>query len=353
VSGDQLQDLSELWIWFADHSTRGYSPVYDAVCRGVASDRELLGLISEAPPTGHLPPLLLASVHYLVLGGLDHPLAAVYGGDSGADPVPLFRDLCLAHRSEVLELLASRRVQTNEVGRSSLIGPALSWAADRLGEPVSLIDVGSSAGLNMLCDQFLLDYGPLGTIGPRDSDVVVECRVVSGSPPLPPRLPAISERLGVDLDPPDLSDPDDARWLLACVWPGTDRLVRTERAIALARVHPPSVIAGDALQVLPGLLERDTDGVRCVVTTWSFAYLRVEQRPVFIDILARAGRGQPVVWIACDGRGVVELVDPGEPAEDGTTADVMSAVTFDRDGPHPEVLGFVHSHGRWLDWRAA
>jgi len=353
MSEDRLQDLGDLWIWFADHSTRDYSPLYDAVCRGVASDRELLALVAEAPPTAHLPPLLLATVHYLVLGGLDHPLAAVYAGDSTADPVPLFRDLCLSHRREVLEVLAVRRVQTNEVGRSSLIGPALSWAAGRLGEPLSLIDVGSSAGLNMICDQFLLDYGPCGAIGPPDSDVVVECRVVSRPPPVPARLPAISHRVGVDLDPPDLHDPDDARWLLACVWPGTQRLARTERAIALARRDPPEVIEGDALRVLPDLLRGKDDGVRCVVTTWSFAYLRVEQRPAFVDILARAGQERPVVWIACDGRGLVELIDPGPAAEDGMTADVMSAVTFDADGAHPELLGFVHSHGRWLDWRAA
>ena len=58
--------------------------------------------------------------------------------------------------------------------------------------------------------------------GPGDSPVHVDCRVVAGSPPVARELPIIVDRMGIDLSPPDLTDPDDARWLLACVarnWP--------------------------------------------------------------------------------------------------------------------------------------
>jgi hypothetical protein len=101
---------------------------------------------------------------------------------------------------------------------------------------------------------------------------------------------------------------------------------------------------------LPDLLADEAPGVRCVVTTWSFAYLQVGERAAFVEILARAGRERPLVWLACDGRGVVDLVDPGDEEPSG---DVLSAVIFDADGAHPELLASVHSHGRWIDWRAA
>src|SRR6476646_1470251 len=111
-------ELADVWIWFADSVGREYSPIYDRVARTVAASDEVLALVREAPPRSHQPNVLLAAVHYLVLGGLDHPLAAVYAGTSDADPGPLFVDVCLTHRAEIAQLLATRHTNTNEVGRS-------------------------------------------------------------------------------------------------------------------------------------------------------------------------------------------------------------------------------------------
>ena len=259
---DPLDDLADLWRWFADGIMSGYCPIYDEIARSVAEDRELLALQHAARPHAHLPPMLLAAAHNLLLEGVEHPLIDVYAGRSSAPAAPLFRDLCLEHRAELLEVLNARTVQTNEVGRSALLGPALTWAA--AGEPVQLVDVGCSAGLNMLCDRFRLEYGPYGATGPDDSPVHIDCKVVAGSPPIASRLPVISGRVGIDLNPPDLTDPDDARWLLACVWPGTGRFQRTSRAIAVGQADPPPVLRGDALETLPGVLaDRERGGLWC------------------------------------------------------------------------------------------
>src|ERR1700722_6457962 len=112
-----MNDLGRIWEGFADTSCKGYSPIYDRISRFVATDDDVLALALEAPPAAHQPNVLLGVVHYLLLGGLDHPLAAVYTGKSDADPGPLFHDLCLTHRTEVLELMETRRTQTNECGR--------------------------------------------------------------------------------------------------------------------------------------------------------------------------------------------------------------------------------------------
>ncbi|HTN81901.1 MAG TPA: DUF2332 family protein, partial [Acidimicrobiales bacterium] len=107
-----MRDLGKIWVYVADSSCRGYSPIYDRICRTVAESDDVLDLVSEAPPIGHNPVLLLAAVHYLVLGGLEHPLAEVYAGESDADPGSLFVDLCLENRDAILELLATRQVNT-------------------------------------------------------------------------------------------------------------------------------------------------------------------------------------------------------------------------------------------------
>ena len=164
----------------------------------------MLELISEAPPSGHQPTVLLAAVHYLLLEGLDHPLAAVYAGVSDADPGPLFVDVCLRNRGRVLDMLATRHTNTNEVGRSAVLGPALTTVADELGAPLGLVDVGCSAGLNLLCDRYLLDYGAAGTTGPPDAAVRIACEVVGGHPPIASALPAIAARVGIDRDPVDV-----------------------------------------------------------------------------------------------------------------------------------------------------
>ena len=77
----------------------------------------------------------------------------------------------------LLALLQTRRVQTNDCGRSAIIGPALTWVAEQLPGPYCLVDVGASAGINLLCERYRLDYGRHGATGSPDSTVRITCEV--------------------------------------------------------------------------------------------------------------------------------------------------------------------------------
>jgi hypothetical protein len=47
-------------------------------------------------------------------------------------------------------------------------------------------------------------------------------------------MPKVVARVGVDLDPVDVTDADDARWLRACLWPDQpERAARLEAEMAL------------------------------------------------------------------------------------------------------------------------
>ena len=197
------RDFVHMWEWFALHC-HNYSPLYERLSIAVAGDPELLSWVQSAPPSAHLPPALLAAVHYLLLDDPDDPLAAIYSGRSAADPAPLFLQLCRDRQDEVMALLSTRHIQTNDCGRSALIGPGLTWLASQLSEPMALTDVGASAGLNLLCDRYRIDYGAAGATGPSDSPVQITCRVAGGNPPIAPALPPLRSRIGIDRSPIDL-----------------------------------------------------------------------------------------------------------------------------------------------------
>ena len=351
--GDPTDDLAELWRWFAETQFRDYSPIYERIAAAVADDRDTLELLRAAPPAAHLPMAPLAAARYLLLDGLDHPLGDVYHGRSDADPGPLFIDLCRQQRGPLLALLETRRVQTNDCGRSALIGPALTWTARRRPGPLCLVDVGASAGINLLCDRYRMDYGPSGATGPIDSPVHISCEVAGGEPPIADRLPEFVERVGIDLSPIDLTDPSDARWLLACVWPDTGRADRVAASIALAQQDPPTLIAGRANEVLPSVLNDLPAGATAiVVTTWALAYFSTDERAEFVQILQTASERRPVVWISAESPGVVVALDTsGSATESGD--DILGALLIDGGVVEAHLLAHVHGHGNWLNWAGA
>jgi hypothetical protein len=349
-----VRELGKIWEWFADTSCRGYSPLYDRICRAAACDEEVLDLVRAAPEEAHIPNVLLAAVHFLLLDGLDHPLGAVYAGTSDADPWPLFREICLDHRADISALMETRRTNTNECGRSAVIGPALTWVANNVGSPLALCDVGASAGLNMGCDRYLLDYGGAGTTGPASSSVRIRCAVTGGRPPIAPALPPIAARVGLDRSPVDLSDDDDAQWLLACTWPDTGRLDRTRAAIRDAQQHPPTIRRGDMVtDVYRVLAELPSDATVCVLTSWAVAYLSRQGRDQFAAELARMGRDRPVVWVSGEGRNVVRAFADLEAPTVDIEASILGAIVYDGESERAFPLAFVHPHGSWIDWIAA
>jgi hypothetical protein len=347
--------LADVWTWYADNVFRDYSPLYARIARTVAASADVLALIDEAPPPSHQPNVLLAAVHYLLLGGLAHPLAAVYAGESRDEPGPLFVDVCLTHREEILELLATRHTNTNEVGRSAPIALALTAVGGRGAAPLAHVDVGCSAGLNLLCDRYRIDYGDFGATGPVDAPVQISCAVVGGHPRIEPRVPPIIERVGIDRDPVDVSDDDQARWQLALVFPDTNRLPRTRLALQQLRNDPPRIVRGDAVETIgPVLLGLRPDALAVVTTTWVVAYFAPEHRVAFREQLAEVSRTRPVAWVSAEGANTIDLFTgldvPSD--EQGTEASVLGLARFERGTMETELLGFVHPHGQWVDWRA-
>lgn len=248
---------------------------------------------------------------------------------------------------ELVPVLEVRHTQTNEIGRVALLAPAL--AALALADPPTIVDVGTSAGLTLTVDRCLIDYGPMGRLGPLGSPVRVSCEVLHGDPPIRPT--PIARWIGIDRRPLDPTDPEDARWLVACTWPDTGRLDRTRAAVVLAAADPSELRAGDAVADMPALLD-EIAGPVIVTTTWALAYLSEDCRAAFSDVLAAASRDRSLSWISGEGAGVVEALPFVEPPDvEGATASVLGTIHYE-DGrvAGAQVLAHVHPHGHWLWW---
>ncbi len=300
VTGHTPEDAARvagIFGYLADRDFRGYSPLYEHLARHLAADDAIPALITGACRRNHAPILFFACVHDLVLRDPTGDLARAYqavGDGLDPDAVDLWPSLqaLVAERGDELdEMLRTREVQTNEVGRSSALVPALTLVGDRFGQPLALIELGASAGLNLLADRYHVTYtagdGRV-LVGPAGSAVQLSCEVHgTRRPPLPdpqddkaPPPMVIGSRLGVDRNPVDVADPDAVRWLQACVWPGlADRRTRLDAAVALARQDPPELWTGDALDLIEqAVATARPDEVPCVISTWMLAYLSRERR---------------------------------------------------------------------------
>jgi hypothetical protein len=145
--------------------------------------------------------MLFAAVWYLLLRGIQDELVEFYPNLTTKprpceEAYPSFRAFCLKHTDEIIRLVTTYGVQNNEVGRCA----DLLLVFDRVarlggGKPLAMIELGPSAGLNMLWDRYGYDYGERGYVGNRESPVQLHCEPRGDIlPPLPKTIPVVSWR---------------------------------------------------------------------------------------------------------------------------------------------------------------
>lgn len=174
-TGGMVVDLEALAARFERFAEQecGTSPLYRAISLGIRDRQELLELASMGRAGQQVPNLFLGAVHLVLSAHVEHELAAYYpslGGDRRPDAylMDLLSDFCGRHRAPIAERVRTGLVQTNEVRRSAVLRAGLSAIAD--DGPVALIEVGASAGLNLLFDRYRVTLGSV-SVGPMDAAV--------------------------------------------------------------------------------------------------------------------------------------------------------------------------------------
>src|SRR5699024_7254374 len=144
---DDMQPMTELeadrlrryYRTFARVEAADTSPVYAEWAQGVADDDAIIDLLLDLPQSKRQANLLFAAARHL---------------GSGTGTFAQRRAWLLEHGDSTRALMLERSTQTNEAGRCAVLLPELA----RLDGPLSLIEVGASAGLCLYPDRYSYRY---------------------------------------------------------------------------------------------------------------------------------------------------------------------------------------------------
>jgi hypothetical protein len=302
---------------FALHEAAGRSPAYERLAQAVAEDSLVLSFLDGLPVPKRQPNLLFGAARYML--------------GSPPRPATLHR-LVVESPRELAAVMQARRTQTNEAARCALLLPALA----SLPEPLALLEVGAAAGLTLLPDVYSYDYDGHRVAGLDPDAPTLSCRV-SGAVPLPDRVPEVVWRAGLDLNPLDVNDDDDVRWLSCLIWPGeAGRAERLHAAVDVARKRPPPVHRGDLLDDLASVVALvPGDATLVIYHSAVLAYVDEAKRRAF----ATAATGLGAVWLSNEGASVVPDLATGLP---------QGSFALVRNGT--DVLARTDPHGTWMEW---
>ena len=339
----------DYWDFFAKDALKTGSVLYSELAAAIGRDEDLKALAARAKPGQPHANLILGAVHFLLLRGVADPLTRFYatvGGTASAetdDPFPDFKAFVGKHLAQIQPLIETRITNTNEVGRSAVLHPGFAIAAGAANAPLSLIEVGPSAGLNLIWDKYGVRYRKgatdVATINAA-APLVIECELRGDeTPPVSAPAPSVASRVGLELNPVDLSNADDRDWLRALIWPDqVSRLERLDKAIALFAKEKPPIRAGDALMLLPDALSQVPHGATPIVfhTIAVYQFSR-EMREALESILTVAGLRRPVLRLSFEFDGQLYI---------------LSLIRY-ADGVREETrLASCHPHGTWIEWLA-
>ena len=323
------------------------SPLYERVAAALSESDAVQRAIEAVPARKRQPALILAALHDLVLAGRAPALAAAYAAGDGDAAAAAAIDTLLQMTDSVVAIATRRQTRTIDTGRCAVLYPAIAEAARRVGaNAVGLIDVGGSAGLNLIVDRVGITYSDGQSLGDPASPVQLSS-TIKGDRPIPPRaMPEVVTRVGVGFEPVD------ARWLRACLPPDQpERIARLEAELALAATAPPLLLPGDAIEVLPDAVPRARG--RAAGRHHDVGAVGLPARaPSALPPPSRRSRRRPGGGVGVRGgrRSRAGDTDAGRPPAFGHST--IGVAVFERSALRAEAVGRCWSQGRWLEWLA-
>ena len=293
------------------------SHIHAVILMALADNLAANGIVNELtkdldlrPGRDAVPLRIIGAAHREVLAGRAPRLAAHYpstGGTPGSTLVDDFLATLESNRDAIIDGL-NRNVQTNEVGRTTMLVAGLSHFARRCSvDSLHFREVGSSSGLNLLFDRFWFsndgsNFGDPASKVRFEADAWAEPTIdISG-------CPIVASRGGCDIAPLDVRDPERRLTLLSFVWP--DQLQRFERlhaALDIATTDPAYTppTQADAADWIDEQLTALSDEPAVVFHSIVWQYFSQDTKDRFRSALRRHGerRHSPLAWLRMEPAG--------------------------------------------------
>lgn len=328
--------VADVFARQAAHFAELGAPVYARLADHLAADASPVAPLLADHTSWDGALRLFGAVHDLVLSGA---APAALSGDWDD-----FVSALDGHADRVRARVRDQAVQTNEPRRCTALFPAFLDLARRSGLPLELLELGPSAGLNLLVDRYRYRYAA-GAVGLPDSplELTVEERGHVPAGLLHTSL-VVTRRRGIDLAPVDATAADGYRLLRSFLWPGRlDRVERLDAAVATLRAAPerPELVRGNYVDLLPqALAARPDDTLTVVFQTASTGYLSPEDYGrVRAALEDAAADGRPLAWVSTRRR-----------EERSHHRDDRYELELRLWPEPPQLAAYLDFHGNWLDW---
>jgi hypothetical protein len=320
-------------------------PFYSALLHNLEHDTLALELLASVRVEQRNPMLVLAALQLAALRG--HAiLGPIYDearhGELGDPDSAATRVMDVLRASpELVRDELWRSTQTNEPGRSAVIQAVVADLASGT-QAVNVIEVGTSAGINLYFDKFTV----------RDHDdgnpLTLVCEDVTPVDRSRP-LPEVLTRVGVDPNPLFLASEDDRRWLKACLWPEQRRRHDRFDAIVAAQPSWPTVtmLRGRAMDRLNDAFDAvDASSLTIIMNTWTAFYFTEDERTKYFAEVSRRCANGNVAWLSIESTMVKW---PGVDVDEQARHRAASQIVATRSGASAVRWGWCHAHGRWLE----
>lgn len=339
-----IAQLSKQFQVFAKRECEGSSELYEYLSYEIAKDDEILELSSHARKGQPIPNLLFGAVHCLLLKGNNHILKEYYPSIVEHPKVVQesyihFKKFCQINRSEIISMIEIKLVQTNETKRCAYLYPVFSHIYNQTNKPLALIEIGTSAGLQLFWDKYRYSYNSDEVFGDSHSDVHIKAEIRGGRiPKLNSKVPPVTHRFGLDLHINDVSNVEDSLWLNALIWPEhKERRQLFDQAVGcmIDNKSELNFIEGNGVELLPQIANQiPPEAIICVFHTHVANQLSEKMKHKLLGNIRELGKERDLFHIY-----------------NNIWDSELHLDSFKNQLEHNEIIGETDGHGRWFTWK--
>ena len=178
------KEIEAQFKYFAFECEELEAPLYASLSDLLSQDESMHRLLSGAREQQPIANLFFAAVKYLLRTYPGERLAVDYLNAHRGETIDhkdVYRhrqEFCLLSEKPLIEVIGNRFVQTNVANRCAYLLPAFKYISSISdGKPTSFVEIGCSAGLNLLWDKYRYTYSDGTTFGNAGSAVHLNSRI--------------------------------------------------------------------------------------------------------------------------------------------------------------------------------